>query len=188
MQPGQNPRERGACQHAERRALSGPVVLSVLAFGFACSAESGPSALTVPPPDDFALVSTALGARCGTLDCHGRVEQNLRLYGEIGLRLDAADVPGGDEATPLEHDANYQSVIALEPEVLSRVWRDGGSGADRLTIVRKARGQEAHKGGSIFAEGEAGDRCLLSWLAGATDVDGCSAAAELPPSPFELGP
>jgi hypothetical protein len=159
-----------------------------LALAFACGtapAEPGVSTLAVPPPDDFAPLSTALARSCGSLDCHGREAQNLRLYGEIGLRLDPTDIPGGDETTPLEHQANHDSVVLLEPELLSSVWLQAGRAAARLTLVRKARGQEAHKGGAVFPEGGDGDQCLLSWLAGNVDMEACARAAELPRSPFE---
>ena len=165
-----------------------PHLACVLALGLACSAEPGVSTLSVPPPDGFAPVSAALATSCGSLDCHGRAEQNLRLYGSIGLRLDPEHLPGDDDMTPLEHDANYRSVVALEPEALSIVWLDGGRDPARLTLVRKARGREAHKGGSVFPEGGDGDRCLLSWLSGALDVEACMSAAELPTSPFEPEP
>jgi hypothetical protein len=159
-----------------------------LVLAFACSAEPGVSALSVPPPDDFAPVSAALAASCGSLDCHGRAGQNLRLYGSIGLRLDPEDLPGGDEMTPSEHDANYRSVVALEPEALSSVWLGAGRDPAQLTLVRKARGREAHRGGAVFPEGSDGDRCLLSWLSSALDVEACLRAAELPPSPFAPEP
>ncbi len=68
-----------------------------LVLGAACSAEPGVSTLAVPPPDGFAPVSAALANSCGSLDCHGRAGQNLRLYGAFGLRLDPEDVPDGDE-------------------------------------------------------------------------------------------
>ena len=168
-----------------RRPLRGVRSACVLAIGTACSADYGASTLSIPPRDDFAPVSAALAKSCGSLDCHGRTAQNLRLYGEIGLRLDPADVPGGDETTPFEHDANHRSVVMLEPETLSRVWLEGGRDAGRLTLVRKARGAEAHKGRAVFPEGGPGDRCLLSWLSGGIDVEACATAAELPPSPFE---
>jgi hypothetical protein len=167
------------------RALRDARAACLLALGAACSAEPGVSTLAVPPPDGFAPVSAALAASCGSLDCHGRAGQNLRLYGSIGLRTDPEDLPGGDEMTLSEHDANYRSVIAFEPEMLSSVWLDAGREPNRLTLVRKARGREAHKGGSVFPEGGDGDRCLLSWLSGALDVEACTSAAELPLSPFE---
>lgn len=157
----------------------------VFPLGLACSAGFGVSTVSVPPPDDFAPLSAALAKSCGSLDCHGRAGQNLRLYGEIGLRLDALDLPGGDETTPAEHEANYYSLIALEPEALSSVWLAGGRDAARLTLVRKARGHEAHEGGAAFPQGNDGDLCLLSWLSSAVDVATCERAAELPASPFE---
>jgi len=168
-----------------RRPLHQPWPACLAAFAFGCSADYAVSTLSIPPPDDFAPVSAALAKSCGSLDCHGRAGQNLRLYGEIGLRLDPADVPGGEEMTPFEHDANHRSVVMLEPETLSTVWLEGGRDAGRLTLVRKARGREAHKGGAVFPEGDPGDRCLLSWLSSGIDVEACATAAELPPSPFE---
>lgn len=171
------------------RRLRAPHPACAVALALACSAEPGVSTLSVPPLDGFAPVSAALAASCGSLDCHGRAGQNLRLYGSIGLRLDPAHLPGDDnDMTPSEHDANYRSVLALEPEALSSVWLDGGRDPARLTLVRKARGREAHEGGSVFPEGSDGDRCLLSWLSGALDVEACARAAELPPSPFEPEP
>lgn len=156
----------------------------VLALASAC-VESETSSFGVPPALEFAPVSLALGARCGSLDCHGRAGQNLRLYHQHGRRLDPADVAGGDETSALEHDANYQSLISLEPEALSRVWLERGLGAERLTFVRKARRVEEHAGGAVFPEGDPGDRCILSWLSGATDLDSCSAAEQFYRSPFE---
>lgn len=156
----------------------------ILVLASACSADGGVSTLSVPPPDNFAPVSAALTNSCGALDCHGRAGQNLRLYGSFGLRLDPEDIPGGEDTSPSEHDANYRSVVALEPEVLSSVWLDAGRDPTRLTLVRKARGREAHEGGSVFPEGGDGDRCLLSWLSGALELQACTNAAELPVSPF----
>lgn len=157
---------------------------TALALCLAC-AESESIALSVPPAPAFAPVSAALGARCGSLDCHGRVEQNLRLYHRYGRRLDPADVSGGDETSALEHDANHRAVVALEPELLSRVWREGGSLPERLTFVRKARGEEEHEGGAIFPREDPGDVCVVSWLSGAVDMDACGAAERFFHSPFE---
>jgi hypothetical protein len=156
----------------------------VLVLVLACSAEPSRDTVSLPPPEDFAPVSAVLAHSCGSLDCHGRAGQNLRLYSDYGLRLDLEDIPGGDEMTAAEHDANYESVTMLEPEALSSVWLAGGRDEERLTLVRKARGREAHKGGAPLRAGDDGDRCLLSWLAGAVDVDTCTRAAELEPSPY----
>lgn len=167
------------------RLLRGvPAAGVLLGLGFACSAEPSVGTVSVPPSADFAPVSAVLAHGCGALECHGRVGQNLRLYSDYGLRLDAEDIPGGDEMTPAEHDANYESVVMLEPEALSSVWLASGRDAEQLTLVSKARGREAHKGGSVLRAGDDADRCLLSWLAGSVDIDTCTRAAELPPSPY----
>jgi hypothetical protein len=164
------------------------VTTSLLAgvLTFSCALETHPARFDVPPRENFESVSTALGAQCGSLDCHGRVEQSMRLYGKYGLRLASDDVPGGQDASAAEHDANYQSVTSLEPELLSRVWRDAGARAGRLTLVRKARGAEEHEGGAVFPPGGAGDRCLTSWLKGIVDETACGTVLlplESPPDP-----
>jgi hypothetical protein len=148
----------------------------VAALALACDAalvpaegEGQPSdspALMAPPRVGFDPVADALIATCGTLDCHGQPGRNLRLFGNHGLRLASKDDPGGLPTTAAERQADYWSVIGLEPEVLDLVVRAGGAGADRLSIVRKGRGTERHKGGAVSREGDAFDRCLLGWLAG----------------------
>jgi hypothetical protein len=146
----------------------------------ACSAaDQGTIGLDAPARAGFELESHVLHRRCGSLDCHGQPQRNLRLYGQYGLRLSTLDVPGGDPTTTAEHDENYRSLLALEPELLSDVVRDGGRDADRLTLVRKGRGSEEHKGGSAAPEGSASDRCLLSWLAGVLDTVSCEQGAAL---------
>ena len=135
------------------------------------------SAAATPSRADFFAVSEALQVGCGSLDCHGDPGRNLLLYGEYGLRLDAADEPGGEPTRPLEHDANFDSVVALEPELMDRVVAQGGARPERLTLVRKARGSEAHEGDAAAPEGGAIDRCVLSWLSGATDASACEQAA-----------
>jgi hypothetical protein len=51
-----------------------------------------------------------------------------------------------------------------------------GSAADpdQLTMVRKARGIESHKGGQIWSQGDDSDSCLTSWLAGAANATACA--------------
>jgi hypothetical protein len=152
--------------------------LIVLAAG--CSTPSeGDTTLRAPARSGFEPVSDVLHAQCGSLDCHGATTRNLRIHGMNGLRLAAGDVPGGEPTTPAEHDANYGSVVALEPETMDEVVREGGAHPERLTLVRKARGSEHHEGRARWHEGEAGDRCLVSWLVGAVDTDSCAQAAVL---------
>ena len=62
-------------------------------------------AIVAPSETSFPSVATFLERRCGTLDCHGQVGRNLRLYGFDGLRLDPTDVPGGRATTADEIQA-----------------------------------------------------------------------------------
>jgi hypothetical protein len=121
-----------------------------------------------------------LGARCGSLDCHGHPARNLRLYGLDGLRRAPADVPGrGDGTTAAEHDANYDAVITLEPELLDALVSFNGQNPTRLTLVRKARNLEVHEGGAAAPAGSDADRCLVSWLGLSVDVTACERGATL---------
>lgn len=133
----------------------------------------------VPSRLGFEPVSQMLHLRCGSLDCHGQLGRNLRLYGQYGLRDDPDDVPGGDPTSAYEHARNYDSVVSLEPELLALVAAEGGAHPERLTLVRKARGSEEHKGGSALATGSDADRCLLSWLSGSVDATACAAGSLL---------
>jgi hypothetical protein len=49
--------------------------------------------------------------------------------------------------------------------------------------VRKARGTEAHKGGQLITPGDDQDKCITSWLAGATDTTSCVNAFGMPQFP-----
>jgi hypothetical protein len=71
---------------------------------------------------------------------------------------------------------------------MSEVVAAGGAKAERLSVVRKMRGSERHKGGQLATAGDNLDRCVSAWLAGLVDVDPCRAAARLtrpgsPPAP-----
>ena len=117
--------------------------------------------------------------RCGSLDCHGATYRSLRLYGSIGLRLSPTDKPvSKGRTTEAEYDEDFASVIGLEPEVTSAVVSEAGASPERLTLIRKARGTEAHKGGAVWVEGDSQDRCLTSWLAGHADVADCEDATD----------
>jgi len=142
--------------------------------------SGGPGAmLATPERATFAPVDDVLQSSCGTLDCHGQVGRNLRLYGGRGLRLSPQGNSADDPTTPAEYDRSYWSVIGLEPEIMSDVVRDHGQRPERLTMVRKARNLERHKGGQLFKEGDDRDRCLTSWLAGALDGDACMRGKDL---------
>jgi hypothetical protein len=159
----------------------GLVALAVWGVGLACSAPATDARVieTVPDRASFPPVADLLVHRCGTLDCHGQTSRNMRLYGSIGLRLDPADRPvSKGQTTSAEYDEDYASVVGLEPEVMSGVVADGGAGPERLTLIRKARGTEHHKGGTLWNEGDPQDRCVTSWLAGQTDVADCVGATD----------
>lgn len=148
--------------------------VSVLAACTIPPSDSRSTPQAVPDASTFAPVAQLLDVRCGSLDCHGTVARNLRLYGSAGLRLSASDRP----FVPLcdrqgEVDQDYQSVIGLEPEAMGQVVASGGANPDSLTMVRKARGIESHKGGQIWNEGDDSDTCLVSWLSGKPDAGAC---------------
>lgn len=122
-------------------------------------------------------VSVVLERRCGTLDCHGQAGRPLRLYGQYGRRFidDAGDQPGLQATTETEHEANYQSVIGLQPELITEVVQ-GNAQPDALLLLRKPLQLERHKGGAVIIAGDDADNCILSWLAGKTDYTACTSA------------
>lgn len=162
----------------------------------ACKAPN-PNDITeidAPPFDQFAGtglpagqagVSRVLEKRCGTLDCHGQVGRALRIYGVDGLRFveaDAQDQPGQGATTQTELTANYQSVIALQPEIMTQV-HELQLPPEALMLIRKPLQLERHKGGAVFATGDAAYACITSWLAagegvGDTDYASCANAAQ----------
>jgi hypothetical protein len=133
---------------------------------------------TIPDRASFPPVSDLLDHRCGTLDCHGVTYRNLRIYGREGLRFatDARPSSGQISTTVEEYDATFASLVGLEPETMSLVISEGGAHPERLTLLRKARGTEDHKGLALWAEGDPQDQCVTSWLAGHTDPAICAQA------------
>lgn len=128
--------------------------------------------------DEFSIVGSMLGARCGSLDCHGQAGRPLRLYSGRGLRLDPEDVSGHGGTRTAEHAANLRAVVGLEPELTCEVFASGGAGVERLTLVRKATGSEHHVGGVVLPAQSDGRECLLTWLAGQVETAACGRAAE----------
>jgi hypothetical protein len=145
--------------------------------------------VTVAKPDEtsFAYVHPVMMRRCGTLDCHGDGYRNMRIVGYLGRRLDTnatpvQDVPhGGLPTTTAELDTTYRSVTGLEPEILTGVVR-GTRPVEDLTLIRKGRYSEFHRGGSPLKDNPLADACLTSWLKGA--LDGQSCCRELVPTDF----
>jgi hypothetical protein len=161
-----------------RRALAWAPV-AALGVALACSSPSPDPRFVATPPDraSFPPVEDLLEHRCGSIDCHGTVARNLRLFGNEGLRLDPASRPSSQpNTTPAEYDEDYASLVGLEPEIMSAVVASGGAHPERLTFIRKARGLEDHKGGSRWVAGDPEDTCVTSWLAGHADSATCVSA------------
>ncbi|MES1171995.1 MAG: hypothetical protein ABUL77_02055 [Bacteroidota bacterium] len=171
-----------------RTPLPGVLLLlgaAMVAVGDGCVAEVAPSApavdrqLRLPVLAGFDRVADAMQPSCGTLDCHGQVTRNLRLFGERGLRLDAQDTSGEGATTLAEYEADYWAIVTLEPEILSAVLRDGGRGPERLMLVRKGRGATRHKGGALMRPNGPLDQCVLDWLKGNILEDQCKTASRI---------
>jgi len=156
--------------------------------------------------DAFGNVSAVFEKRCGTIDCHGSMARPLRIYGRQGLRkpIDfnaaktgdpiqaklAAEVdagadqyyPGGDQATtPSELFENYRAVCGLEPELTTLV-SQGREQPEVLTVIRKMRLNEKHKGGKIFSKGDPGDKCITVWLTTPKPAPTADAGAKFDPA------
>ncbi len=154
-----------------------------IAIATACATPSADTRFVATPPDraTFAPVAQMLVQTCGTLDCHGTVARNFKIYGNTGLRYAASDVPSALTATTSdEMDQTFASLVGLEPEILSEVVTSAGDKPERLTLVRKARGTEHHKPGAIIAQGDDRDICLTTWLAGRVDSNACARALTYP--------
>jgi hypothetical protein len=177
------------------KARSAPLTFAIgatslalaIAISAGCSGVPENARIGVDAPDrtQFDAVGAYLDHRCGSLDCHGSKQRNLIIYGCEGLRLDPNDVPGcrnagGKNTTTAELDETYRSVVGLEPAVMSAVIADKGQHPELLTLVRKARGAETHKGGALIVPGDAQDQCIASWLTGTTDQDACAQALTTP--------
>jgi hypothetical protein len=158
-------------------------IAAIVAVTFACSSPpSGAQTVPVlPDTTSFPPVAAMLIQACGSLDCHGTVGRNLRMYGDTGLRFSATDVPSVLIPTTADEVAqDYGSIVGLEPEIMSEVVTSGGANPQRLTFYRKARGIESHKGGAVVTQGDARDVCITTWLQGHADATACTAALSLP--------
>ncbi len=164
----------------------------VATMGCLSEAERGVAQPFCPPfqpVDEFRLLNNVLERRCGELDCHGAAARlgdgrtgpvrPLVVYGQSGLRREGAQAfpppegptdrgeyyPGGLEPTnEYELRGTYESMCGLEPEEMDAVVK-GASPPEALTLIRKPRLEEKHKGGRIWGTGTLqGDACLVSWL------------------------
>jgi len=160
-----------------------PIVLVALVaavVAVACSASPDPNAQVDVGDIDkasFKPVSLMLGRRCGSIDCHGSRFRNFRLYGFGGIRKVVTDTPETPATTQLEADENYDAFMTLEPAVMNDFIAAGRKEPGKLTVFRKGRGDEAHKGGKRIVADDPADKCLTSWLTSSVDVASCTAAA-----------
>jgi len=167
-----------------------PLALALVGVGGSlyssgCKDFDEPNRVYACPSRDIFVryVSPVMEKRCGTLDCHGSAFRPMRLYGETGLRHPAENNrSGGAITTPVELQANYLSICSIEPEKMDEVAvNPGGQSASRLLMVRKARGQEGHKGGQVFHPFDDADLCVVGWLRGDAEVsvaEGCGKALD----------
>jgi hypothetical protein len=130
-------------------------------------------------------VGTVFERRCGSLDCHGSISRNMRIYSSRGLRLpnEAGLLPGGGETTLDESTANYNSILLLEPERTNEVLRGELAPEVAMLVLKKPLGIESHKGGLSIRKGDDAERCIVTWLtASSTEVDAnaCARAAVFP--------
>lgn len=162
------------------RAQYMSLAMFVLAtLGVACASTDKTSRVDPIGPsfEQFKSVAPMLVRRCGSIDCHGSVFRNFRLYGYGGRRFDPSTRPDFPPIIePSEVQANYDAFIGLEPEIMRDVVQSGGADPGRLTIVRKARNEEDHKGGLRITRGDDADKCLLTWLQNKVDTAACERA------------
>jgi hypothetical protein len=192
-----------------RRKLSLLAGIVTLVVAGACASSPDKDRFTYvgPIPDqnetlapDYATFKAGpdkyLTKRCGTLDCHGQLGRGMRLYSQTGLRAFDASAggyfpnatgfanPNGspNPETDEETQANFISVVGLEPEVMGAVIAEGGANPKRLLIFKKPLLVESHKGGKIMAdESDDGFYCLSSWIQGIPlNQAACDRASDFP--------
>ena len=151
--------------------------VAALALLVACSTTDDGARVNANVGDrtTFPPVASALSHRCGSIDCHGSTYRNFRVYGYGAVRLapgDAPDIP--DAGTPDEANATYDAFVSLEPEKTAAVLAAHGAGLEHLTVIRKGRNDEDHKGGRLLVRGDDADVCITAWLSGAPNADACA--------------
>ena len=166
------------------RRLVGSLWGSTFAILVAVACASAPdtsrtTTIIVPDFDTYAQnVDAYLTRRCGSLDCHGQAGRAYRIYSREGFRLpsltDAGFVSGQEPTHPDEQRANFQALVAVEPEEMSRLMGRQGEDPNVLLFLRKPLMLERHKGGPAMAENDPGYRCVVAWLSIAV-VDGTGA-------------
>jgi hypothetical protein len=150
------------------------VALAAIGVGGTVSCASAPDEnrltfVIVPDYDTYVQqVDAYLTRRCGSLDCHGQPGRAYRIYSREGFRLynilDGSLVSGQQPTQPDEQLANFQALVALEPEEMTRLMGRQGENPNVLLFLRKPLKLERHKGGTAMAEDDPGYRCVVAWL------------------------
>lgn len=159
---------------ASRVALFASITGSIVGLAAVVSCASTPdenrlTQVIVPDLDTYvSTVDAYLTRRCGSLDCHGQPGRAYRIYSREGFRLytilDGSLVSGQQPTTPEEQLANFQALVALEPEEMTRLMARQGENPNQLMFLRKPLRIERHKGGPSMAEDDPGYRCVVAWL------------------------
>jgi hypothetical protein len=159
------PTVRGALAFAAMSAIA-------IATTVSCASTPDKDRVTEIITPDFDTyvqnVDSYLTRRCGSLDCHGQPGRAYRVYSREGYRLytilDGGLVSGQQPTQPEEQRANFQALVALEPEEMTRLMARQGENPNLLLFLRKALKIERHKGGPAMAEDDPGYRCVTAWL------------------------
>jgi hypothetical protein len=171
-------------------------LLTLLLLGCASTPDDGKEPrLTVTSPPGVAVgadpavfrtsVNPVFERRCGSLDCHGQRGRGLIIYSANGLRFstDGGSVPGGSPTTQDEINANYASIVGLQPEKMNEFLAKSDRTSDdayRLIILAKPLALERHKGGPALSRGDAAEQCITGWLLGKVDTTRCAVGAAPP--------
>lgn len=157
---------------------------AVVLLGSACvtSVDSGVvSPLALPDKQQFfdQGVDLFMEKRCGALDCHGQIGRPLRIYSQNGLRMVDGNKQGARDTrptTPEELQANYYSVVGLEPEEISKSRVSQGAFTDFLLLKKPLSiegGGVRHKGGPVIRSTDSGFECLITWISGNANKAKC---------------
>ena len=159
---------------ASRVALFASITGSIVGLVAVVSCASAPdenrlTQVIVPDLDTYvSTVDAYLTRRCGSLDCHGQPGRAYRIYSREGFRLytilDGSLVSGQQSTAPEEQLANFQALVSLEPEEMTRLMARQGENPNQLMFLRKPLRIERHKGGPSMAEDDPGYRCVVAWL------------------------
>jgi hypothetical protein len=153
-------------------ALGGTALSAALLSLGACASSPDENRLTFVLTPDFDTYKTQVDAyltrRCGSLDCHGQPGRAYRIYSREGYRLytiqDGGLVSGQQPTQEDELRANFQALVALEPEEMTRLMARQGAEPNQILFLRKPLRLERHKGGPAMAEDDPGYRCVVAWL------------------------